>query len=138
MLGGKRVEVIDQYSGIWFYKDESGATGKALDYLFTEAQGQQPFVNKVEEVLAGANPPVVLFDEKPLEEKDILRINTATKTEIAALKGRIGRLAASRIYERRPEGGYESWEHVKEVNGDLSVDWDAVALDESIVINFDK
>jgi hypothetical protein len=141
MLNGRKVKVVAQYSGIWFYEDDSGATGKALDILFTPVSDGGSFVNRIENILSStpSNPKTdtrIPFDETPLTEDNILRINSATKAQIAVLKGRVGKLAAARIHERRPEGGYRGWEDLKEINADLSVDWDAVSLDETIVIDF--
>ncbi len=58
-----------------------------------------------------------------IEKININQVSASTLGK--ALRG-LGQLAARKIIERKPEGGYAGVEQLKTLNADLNVNWEAV------------
>lgn len=65
--------------------------------------------------------------EKETEDTpETININEISAANLAkSLKG-VGQLAARRIIDRKPEGGYLGLEQIKMLNADVSINWEAV------------
>lgn len=118
---GRQVECgcfYDSYASCW---DNGQPIFPAISQL-TPVDGQDiPVQAAVVQHPASAPAPTTL-SSTPSE----IHINQLTRTEIDKHIPGIRRLQATRIHERKPEGGYTSWEQLIEINTDLNVQWDAV------------
>jgi len=128
--GGKRVTVVDKYDGMWVHK-EGTEIKKGIPSLY------EP-VSMGQVISISSPPPAKEAEEAKDESKNSFKINDASKSEIAAQLNGVGKIFASRIFDRKPEGGYTSWEHLIEVNNDLSIGWDAVRADAEATVSFES
>jgi N6-adenosine-specific RNA methylase IME4 len=129
---GEKVEVLDKYDGLWIHKSgETVVKGYPGNY--------QPIKNA--EVIPISQPSeavksVEATTSETSENPKMLRINEATKVEIANKLAGIGKVYATRIFERKPSEGYKDWNELQELNADLSLEWGPVIADNSAIVIF--
>lgn len=107
---GREVEIIGEFSSHYLCKD-----GKQ-----TVSACKLPNIDLI--------PPrqLEVIDCEKEGENATININEVTaKTLGNTLKG-LGQLAARRLIDRKPDGGYKGIEQLKLLNSDLAINWEAV------------
>lgn len=136
---GKQVEVCDRYSSHWVYKelggDGTGKQGSPAHFSPVNPASNLGQQTKPESSVVPVEPQVQSsgLPGSPSE----FEINAATLAEIKkAFKGKVGSADSTKVFQRKPEGGYKGWEELIELNSDLGVNWEEVKLDLPIEVKF--
>jgi DNA uptake protein ComE-like DNA-binding protein len=113
---GREVEIFQEFSSHFQCKD-----GKTI-ISASKTPGIDLLPPREFEVIDNAE---VGENSEDVETKTI-NINEVSAANLGkALKG-VGRFAAARIIERKPEGGYMGIEQLKMLNADVNINWEAV------------
>lgn len=65
-------------------------------------------------------------DQVKMQPGEKVNINSATFSLIRKAMPGLGRVGAKKLVDNRPEGGYQSFEQLKEINADLQTNWEVV------------
>lgn len=149
---GKPCKVVSKsVDGLWFAKSgEQLFQGLEIDFALplmpnnvvqmpTQPVAYLPTTNEVPRV----EVPVFSTSQPGLDQGTMsalaegkINVNNCTPTALnKAMKG-IGRKFAQDILQRKPEGGYVSWEQLLEINSDLPVNWEEIRKDSQTSIAF--
>lgn len=116
---GQFVELVpgQQFSSHWnVYYNEPTAEGGSIRRIVTVIPGQT--LEIIDDAKEEASPI------KHQEINENFNINSATFTSIKSKFSGIGRVASKAIITHRPEGGYRDFDELKELNKELTINWD--------------
>ncbi|MFN6460851.1 MAG: hypothetical protein RMZ41_003260 [Nostoc sp. DedVER02] len=108
---GREVDIFQEFSSHYQCKD-GGAVISA-----SKVDGVDLIKPRTFEVLDGGK------EGDTIEKININQVSGSTLGK--ALRG-LGHLAAKKIIDRKPEGGYLGVEQLKTLNADLNVNWEAI------------
>lgn len=57
---------------------------------------------------------------------DVINVNAATADELAKFLPAIGKFSARKIVTKKPEGGYVNLNNLRDINPDLTLNWEEV------------
>jgi hypothetical protein len=135
---GKEVEVCDRFSSHWVYKEVGGdGVGKQGDPAHFMP------VNPMPVPIPNPDVPTVVTQSNPSDIPGLpaspseFDINAASLAEMKkTFKGKVGSSDCSKVFQRKPTGGYAGWDQLIEMNSDLGVNWEEVKLDLPIEVKF--
>lgn len=147
--------VTDRMAGVWFWRSINGSEvgqGHSIEFsVYTpenapvgdESGGEViPFPARTPEPVQA----LPVSEVEPLtidvsvssstEVKPTVFINSCDAAGLAKAIVGIGKGYATRIIARKPEGGYQNWDHLISVNEDLHVKWETIRAESESLIGF--